>query len=344
MTDRPPRARFGRWSAADLREVVDLTADPGRLDRGGWWVLVGTFEGRITGYRFGAVTEVPADRPQGNGVWHGPPPQAWTSSLTQQQYCSGVERIRAHIADGDVYQVNLCRVLAAELNAAADPADLADLLMAGNPAPYAGLLDLGDDWIVSASPELFLSRDGNILVSAPIKGTAATADAFADKDFAENIMITDLVRNDLGRIAVPGSVAVTALLERQPHPGLAQLVSTVRATLAPGHGWADILAATFPPGSVSGAPKLRALQLIPELEPVPRGVYCGAFGVVDADAGTTRLAVGIRTFARSAGRLLFGTGAGITWASDPEAEWRETELKAARLVGLASGRPLPWAP
>lgn len=344
MTDRPPRARFGRWSAVDLLEVADLTTDPGRLDGGGWWVVVGTFEGRITGYRFGAVTEVAVDHPHGTGDWRGPSPEAWTSSLTQQQYRSRVERIRAHIAAGDVYQVNLCRVLAADVDATADPADLADLLAAGNPAPYAGLLDLGDDWIVSASPELFLARDGDTLVSAPVKGTAATADTFADKDFPENIMITDLVRNDLGRIAEPGSVTVTALLERQQHPGLAHLVSTVRATLAPGRGWADILAATFPPGSVSGAPKIRALQVISELEPVPRGVYCGAVGVVDADAGTAQLAVGIRTFARSAGRLLFGTGAGITWASDPEAEWQETELKAARLVRLASGRPLPWAP
>jgi para-aminobenzoate synthetase component 1 len=207
------------------------------------------------------------------------------------------------------------------------------------------VLQLGDRWIVTASPELFLSLDGDVLVSSPIKGTTEPGKPFADKDFPENIMITDLVRNDLGRIGRPGSVTVTALLERQEHPGLAHLVSTICARLADGVGWAAILAATFPPGSVTGAPKIRAQQVISELEPVPRGPYCGAIGYVDADARRARLAVGIRTFYtepdRAAGHtggdvLHFGTGAGITYSSDPEAEWVETELKAARLIGLAS--------
>ena len=154
-------------------------------------------------------------------------------------------------------------------------------------------------------------------------------------------MITDLVRNDLGRIGRAGSVTVTALLERQEHPGLAHLVSTVTAELADGVGWAEILAATFPPGSVTGAPKIRAQQVISELESVPRGPYCGAVGYVDADAGRARLAVGIRTFfttadpAGNGSQLNFGTGAGITYSSDPDGEWRETELKAARLIALA---------
>ena len=180
--------------------------------------------------------------------------------------------------------------------------------------------------------------------SAPIKGTTEPGEPFADKDFPENIMITDLVRNDLGRIGRPGSVTVTALLERQEHPGLAHLVSTVSARLADGVGWAAILAATFPPGSVTGAPKIRAQQVISELEPVPRGPYCGAIGYVDADARRARLAVGIRTFfttpaAEPGGEqmLHFGTGAGITYSSDAAAEWDETELKAARLVAIASG-------
>jgi para-aminobenzoate synthetase component 1 len=150
-------------------------------------------------------------------------------------------------------------------------------------------------------------------------------------------MITDLVRNDLGRIALPGSVVVTELLATQQHPGLAHLVSTVRADLRPGTGWGEVFAATFPPGSVSGAPKIRALQVISELEPTPRGVYCGAFGYVDADRRTARLAVGIRTFTGDGERIHFGTGAGITWASDAEAEWAETELKADRLIALACG-------
>jgi para-aminobenzoate synthetase component I len=155
-------------------------------------------------------------------------------------------------------------------------------------------------------------------------------------------MITDLVRNDLGRIGRPGSVTVTELLARQEHPGLAHLVSTVTARLADGVGWSKILAATFPPGSVTGAPKIRAQEVITELEPVARGPYCGAVGYVDADRRRARLAVGIRTFfttadsATTGGDLLhFGTGAGITYSSDPDAEWQETELKAARLIALA---------
>jgi para-aminobenzoate synthetase component 1 len=237
------------------------------------------------------------------------------------------------------------------LAADADPLVLAHRLAAGNPAPWSGLLHLGSSWIVSASPELFLARDDDRLASSPIKGTTRPGEPFADKDFPENIMITDLVRNDLGRIARPGSVVVTELLARQEHPGLAHLVSTVTARLADGVGWGQILPATFPPGSVTGAPKIRALEVIAELEPVPRQVYCGAFGFVDGERRRARLAVAIRTFfattdappghrpVAGSGTLHFGTGAGITWASDPAAEWAETELKAARLIGLTGAAP-----
>ena len=160
-------------------------------------------------------------------------------------------------------------------------------------------------------------------------------------------MITDLVRNDLQRVCVPGTVEVSALLAQEDHPGLVHLVSTVRGRLVDPTSpvlWRDLLAATYPPGSVSGAPKSSALDVIGELEPVARGPYCGAVGWLEvADDGTVRaeLAVGIRTFwwtAEAGGTLRFGTGAGITWASDPAGEWAETELKAARLVGLASSR------
>jgi para-aminobenzoate synthetase component 1 len=182
-------------------------------------------------------------------------------------------------------------------------------------------------------------------------------------------MITDLVRNDLQRVCEPGSVEVTSLLDVEPHPGLVHLVSTVQGRLAPDVAgapdlWARVLDATYPPGSVSGAPKSSALRLIAALEPVARGPYCGVVGWIDADAGRAELAVGIRTFwwarddARpdplpgrppdlatgttgTPGTLRFGTGAGITWGSDPAAEWAETELKARLLIALASapGRP-----
>ena len=168
-------------------------------------------------------------------------------------------------------------------------------LRAGNPAPYQGFLRLPGTSIVSASPELFLQRDGAQLMSGPIKGTAVTADGLSDKDRAENIMIVDLIRNDLARVCEPGSVAVPHLLKVEPHPGLVDLVSYVTGTLS-GAGWREILTATMPPGSVSGAPKLAALDVIADLEPAPRDYYCGAFGWIDADGGRARLAVAIRSF------------------------------------------------
>jgi len=330
---RVPSARFGRWQASELAEIVNLTDQPDRLDGGGWWAVMGTFEGEITGYRFKSIHKVSENRSTSD--WKGPLASEWSSSIDEPAYLAAVQAIFEYIAAGDVYQVNLCRMLTASLPGPADPYALAAILAAGNPAPYAGVLDLGDDWIVSASPELFLSRDGNRIVSSPIKGTTKTKHPFADKDYPENVMICDLVRNDLGRVARPGSVVVTELLRRQEHPGLSHLVSTIRADLASGNGWSDILSAIYPPGSVSGAPKVRALQVISELEPVPRGVYCGTLGFVDADRQRARLCVGIRTFALTSGMLRFGTGAGITWGSDPAEEWQETKLKAARLIGLA---------
>jgi para-aminobenzoate synthetase component 1 len=147
----------------------------------------------------------------------------------------------------------------------------------------------------------------------------------------------DLVRNDLGRVSTPGSVTVPALLQVQEHPGLVHLVSYVEGVLRDGVTWADLLEATFPPGSVTGAPKISALQLIDDVETAPRDIYCGAFGWIDADTGQAELAVAIRTFWIDGGELRFGTGAGITWGSDAGAEWRETELKADRLTRVAAG-------
>lgn len=332
-------AYFGGRFASGLEAVVDLDAEPDALDQGGWWAIRATFEGQLSAYRFANVVTAP--RPIPARGWIGPDIASWRSSLDRAQYMAGVEVIRGRIAAGDVYQVNLCRMLSAPLPEAADPLALADCLTRGNPAPYEGVLDDGSQWLVTASPELFLARSGDVVTSGPIKGTARPGERFHDKDYAENIMITDLVRNDLGRVARPGSVRVRELLARQEHPGLAHLVSTVDATLRPDTGWKTLLAATFPPGSVSGAPKHAALQVISELESVTRGPYCGAIGYIDVDRSEAVLAVGIRTLFTSTQpdgtrHLNFGTGAGITYPSDPTAEWEETELKAARLIGLTS--------
>ena len=326
-------AYFAGHLATGLAEV---SHDPAVLDGPGWWAVVGTFEGRWTCARF---TEVrPAPLPE--GAWSGPSPTSWRTSLGRRAYEQGVREIREQIAAGWIYQVNLCRVLTAPVSGRSEPAGLARLLAAGNPAPYAGVVDLPDAGVrvVTASPELFLSRSGDRVSSGPIKGTGRTAADLLPKDTAENVMIVDLVRNDLSHVALPGSVDVPELCAVHSHPGLVHLESTVTARLREGTRWPEILDATFPPGSVTGAPKYSALKTIEELEREPRGPYCGAVGWVDGDRREARLAVGIRTFWMENGLLRFGTGAGITWGSDPAGEWAETELKADRLIGLANTR------
>jgi para-aminobenzoate synthetase component I len=331
VSSTEPHAWFGGRLATGLADVTD---DPSALDSSGWWAVLVTFEGRVTCARFDGVRAAPVPR----AAWAGVPASSWSSSMSRDEYVDGVRLVREGIAAGDYYQVNLCRTLSAPLPAAADLTGLAGLLAEGNPAPYAGVLRLpghGVD-VVSASPELFLRRDGDLVESGPIKGTATTAAGLTDKDRAENVMIVDLVRNDLGAVAATGSVDVPALNAVEQHPGLVHLVSTVQARLRSGAGWPELLAATFPPGSVTGAPKSSALAAIRRLEPRPRGPYCGAVGWVDADRRRATLAVGIRTFWAADGLLHLGTGAGITWGSDADAEWDETELKAHRLLSVAA--------
>ena len=335
-----PLAWFAGRLATDLIEVRhDLAA----LDGGGWWAVVVDFEGTATLGRFGQVRR--AVLPAAGRPW-SPLREDWRSSLDRPAYESAVREVRRRVARGEVYQVNVCRVLEHDLGEDADLLALAELTARHNPAPFGGVLRLPGVDLVCASPELFLRRDGDVVTTGPIKGTAATAEGLRDKDVDENVMIVDLARNDLSVVCVPGSVSVPELLSVEHHPGLVHLVSRVRGRLAPGTSWERLLGATLPPASVTGAPKSTALQAIHDLEPVPRGPYCGAVGWVDADAATAELAVGIRTFwaarDQARGRVLrYGTGAGITWGSDPAGEWAETELKAATLVGLASGRVTP---
>lgn len=264
----------------------------------------------------------------------------WSTSLTRAEFESGVRTIVEHIEAGDCYQVNLTRRLTCHREA--DPVALWSALETGNPAPHGSFLRTGAESgielsVVSASPERFLRVDECQVETRPIKGTAVSPAQLraSAKDRAENVMIVDLARNDLGRVCEPGSVQVPGLCELETHPGLVHLVSTVRGSLRPEVGLGGLLAATFPPASVTGAPKPRVLQEIEDLEPVRRGVYCGAIGWIDTMADRADLAVAIRTFVVAAGETQLGVGGGITADSDPAAEWRETELKAARLLTVA---------
>ncbi|MGO4660252.1 chorismate-binding protein [Terrabacter sp. 2TAF16] len=346
-----------RFADRDARGVVDVRHGHEALDamtREGFWAVVAAFEGAVTAVRFAEVTPrayaagPAAAASRASAVAWQPLDRHWHSSLDRRAYVGVVREVRERIASGTVYQVNVCRVLSHELPDDADLDGLDALLRQGNPAPHAARVrcdEAGLD-VVSASPELFLGRRGASLVTRPIKGTAATAEQMLPKDYAENVMIVDLMRNDLSGVCEPGTVSVDELCTIEAHPGLVHLVSTVSGHLREEVGWAEVFTAAYPPGSVSGAPKSSALTAIRDLETVPRGPYCGAVGWVDADAREADLAVGIRTFwseRDEVGRrwLRFGTGAGITWHSDPEGEWAETELKAARLIGLAAGTVTP---
>jgi para-aminobenzoate synthetase component 1 len=337
-----PCAHLGGQYATGL---IDVTDDPAVLDGSGWWAVVAPYDGPRVLARFSHVRPGPLP----GGRWSGPARDAWHTSMTRQQYVEAVETVRAHIAAGDVYQANVCRVLDAPIRDAdaSDVAGLAHLLARGNPAPHAGFVRLpagshpalpaGGVHVATASPELFLRRTGGVLESGPIKGTGRTPEDLTPKDSAENVMIVDLVRNDLGAVCRIGSVTVPSLLGVEHHPGLVHLVSLVRGVLRDDAGWGEILDAAFPPGSVTGAPKSSALRIIDEVELASRGPYCGAVGWVDADQRRAELAVAIRTFWVADDRVRFGTGAGITWGSDPQREWDETELKAETLLGVAAG-------
>lgn len=321
-------------------DLVDVTDDLSCLDSAGVWFVVGFFERAPLALRFSSWQQgsVPAT------AWHGA--HTWTSDTTRSEYIQKVEFARARIAAGDVYQVNVCRKLSSPWNVRnEDVVGLHALLEQLNPAPMSSLLsvqdsrlgkyDLEEIQIASASPEIFLQRRGEMLTSSPIKGTAAPNEDFLEKDISENVMIVDLVRNDLSQVCEVATIEVPRLLTHEAHPGLKHLVSTVAGRLDPSVGWEQIFSATFPPGSVTGAPKSSALKIINEIE-APRDVYCGALGVVNADEKTADLAVAIRTFWKQDDKLWFGAGAGITWGSDAELEWEETELKARHLLAVAS--------
>jgi para-aminobenzoate synthetase component 1 len=255
----------------------------------------------------------------------------WQPSWTPEEYATAVEEVRAAIARGDVYQVNLVQHLSAPF--AGDPRTLASAL-----GPLHTRSFHGDGFsIVSASPELFLARRADRLWTTPIKGTRPLGEDVDDpKDAAEHVMIVDLERNDLSRVCEPGTIRWPELMAQHELAGVTHLVSTVEGTLRPGVGLAEILHATFPGGSVTGAPKLAATALIDRLEPVGRGASMGALGWIRGD-GDFEFALTIRTFAVADGSAHLWVGGGITWSSDPDAEVEESWVKARPLLAAVGG-------
>lgn len=265
-----------------------------------------------------------------------------TAPGAQEVHLRGVESAIARIERGDFYQLNLCTRLRASF--AGRPAEVFAAAATRLQPRYGAMIDTGSGRsVISFSPELFLALHGTRVRTSPIKGTSSTsidADGSAlvgsRKDVAENIMITDLMRNDLSRVCRPGTVEVSDLLELQPHPGVWHLVSTVGGDLRPGTPRAELLRATFPPGSVTGAPKISAQAGIASLEPQTRGAYTGALGFLTPTAGA-ELSVIIRTFEISGETVELGVGGGITVDSVPIREWNECLHKAEPLVRAVGG-------
>jgi anthranilate/para-aminobenzoate synthase component I len=261
-----------------------------------------------------------------------------------------VRRAKEYVAAGDIYQVCLSRAF--EADGAGDAWGFYEALRHYSPAPQSAFLDAGGLQIASASPECFLKMSGRRIATRPIKGTRPRhADPQRDllsahelmtspKEIAELVMITDMERNDLGRVCEYGSIRVPELLHLESYEQVFHLVSTVEGQLRGGVGHADALRACFPGGSISGAPKKRALEIIRELEPVPRGIYTGAIGYFGYN-GESRFSIAIRTVVFQNGTARFHSGAGIVADSCPEREWEETGHKAAGIL-LAAQRPLQF--
>ncbi len=337
------RRRGGRWVgflAYELGYLLEPASAPA-----GWDVSAGLL------YAWGWVPNLPKrlharpQMPAGAGI-AGNAISSFRSTFTRPAYLEAVARCIDYIAAGDVFQVNLSQRLAIPFRGA--PAALYASLLATAPAAYGALLELEDRAIISNSPELFLrvTAEGRI-ITRPIKGTrprgagddsdaALAAELLASaKDAAELNMIVDLERNDLGRVCEIGSVRVSEPRTIETHPSVHHGVATVEGRLRADVGLVELLRATFPGGSVTGAPKIRAMQIIAELEPAPRGAYCGAIGHLDAD-GSITLNVAIRTMTLGDGALHIPVGGGIVADSDPAAEHEETLVKARAMLRAAA--------
>ena len=261
----------------------------------------------------------------------------WQWNLSEAEFCAAVDQVREFIACGDVYQVNLSR--RARCAFEGDALSLYQALRDGNPAPYGAYLDLGDWQLISTSPEQFLNKRGRVIETRPIKGTRPrSGDPASDlkneaelraseKDRAELLMIVDLERNDLGRVAEFGSVQVEGLYQLERYARVIHQTARVKATLAEGRDIYHALTALFPGGSITGAPKIRAMEIIESLEPTRRGVYCGSIGYIGFD-GDAEFNIAIRTLHLKDGFLDYQVGGGIVWDSRAAAEYQETLDKA----------------
>jgi para-aminobenzoate synthetase component 1 len=286
----------------------------------------------------GTVAEAGAAPEPSEGAPIGGEPQ---SNFTRAEYVAAVERTKEYIAAGDIIQANLSQRFSAPLST--DPFDVYLRLRGANPAPFAAWLDCGDVCVASSSPELFLRVEGREVMTRPIKGTRPRGRTEAEdaalrrelveseKDRAELLMITDLERNDLGRVCEYGSVRVPQLFTAETYATVHHLVATVTGSLREGVDCAELLRASFPGGSITGAPKIRAMEIIDELEPTRRGVYTGAIGYIGFD-GSMELNIAIRTLVMREDMVHFQVGGGIVADSDPEAEYEETLDKAKGLM------------
>ncbi|MFK8250772.1 aminodeoxychorismate synthase component I [Ancylobacter terrae] len=270
-----------------------------------------------------------------------PPEPAWASRFTAETYRAAVARVVDYIRAGDIFQANFTQQFRAEVGAI-DPLALYDRLRRANPATFAALLVNADRTIASSSPERFFALNGREVETRPIKGTTPRSVepsldahrgrelAASEKDRAENVMIVDLLRNDLSRVCEAGTVKVPRLCGLETYANVHHLVSVVTGRLREGRDGLDLIGAAFPGGSITGAPKIRAMEIIRELEGGPRGIYCGSIGYIGFD-GSIDLNIAIRTLMVENGIASFGVGGGITVLSDPAQEHAESLTKAERL-------------
>jgi para-aminobenzoate synthetase component 1 len=281
------------------------------------------------------------EQPQNEG---GCEVRVWHSNLSREAYEQAVESLRQNIFNGDVFQANIARQLTAERPENCAPHAFYKALRNANPAPFSAFLDCGKVQIACSSPERFLKLEGNKVEARPIKGTIArndtnkAADAKAQatlkasaKDIAENTMIVDLLRNDLSKVCKPFSVKVPSLCQLESFANLHHLVSVVTGELQEHKTAIDLLSSSFPGGSITGAPKIKAMEFIHQLESCPRGVYCGSIGWIGIN-GDMDLNIAIRTAEFNQNSVKIGVGSGITWGSGAASEYQETQVKAARML------------